>query len=173
MYSLITCLSKFFINFMNAKWSDWTHKNMRKPFKVRSRLVFMMFFHEPKVPNEYLVRSLFCFILLYNSWFLRCTFSRRLNAEHKQSRGHKRYRNMNKEKYRNMNKDKFSKNPLPKKRTYIIQKFLFWKVQFREETAAINNFDKLSESTGEVTKNIGLIFQNALSVNFDPYSLSA
>lgn len=54
-----------------------------------------------------------------------------------------------------MNKDKFSKNPLPKKRTYIIQKFLFWKVQFREETAAINNFDKLSESTGEVTKNIG------------------
>lgn len=88
---------------------------MRKPFKVRSRLVFMTFFHEPKVPNEYLVRSLFCFILLYNSWFLRCTFSRRLNAEHKQSRGHKRYRNMNKEKYRNMNKDKFSKNPLPKK----------------------------------------------------------
>lgn len=80
---------------------------------------------------------------------------------------------MNKEKYRNMNKDKFPKNPLPKKRTYIIQKFLFWKVQFREETAAINNFDKLSESTGEVTKNIGLIFQNALSVNFDPYSLSA
>lgn len=72
-----------------------------------------------------------------------------------------------------MNKDKFPKNPLPKKRTYIIQKFLFWKVQFREETAAINNFDKLSESIGEVTKNIGLIFQNALSVNFDPYSLSA
>ena len=72
-----------------------------------------------------------------------------------------------------MNKDKFSKNPLPKKRTYIIQNFLFWKVQFREETAAINNFDKLSESTGEVTKNIGLILQNALSVNFGPYSLSA
>ena len=165
MCSLITCLSKFFINFMNAKWSDLTHKNMRKSFKVRSRLVFMMFFHEPKVPNECLVRSLFCFILLYNSWFLWCSFSRRLNAEHKQSRGHKQYRNMN--------KDKFSKNPLPKKRRYIIQKFLLWKVQFREETAAINNFDKLSESTGEVTKNVGLIFQNALSVNFDPYSLSA
>ena len=54
---------------------------------------------------------------------LRFTFSRRLNAEHKQSRGHKRYRNMNKEKYRNMNKekyrnmnkDKFSKNPSLKK----------------------------------------------------------